>query len=422
MAKLKGVILGVENVLMKVGDIEPQAAILEETKRLVRFLQSQQVEIVVLTNRNWFVTGTGAQKIPLRDFIKQTWGVDLTWHLCAQGGIPAKQTAASIEFVRNQRGWRANETLFVGNTLNDMRAAVNGKVLLLNAQWYQETIPYGFPCETPKEVARFIDTFCFRNEFWYFRIEDGPIRVYSLAPFSTIYDRFPEETYYSQDFLANVKNELAEDEDFWAKLLSTSTYFDGVYDGVDYITAYPKHEIGQYQKVLVRPMTKFAHCFRTRYVPDLVYRHTTAPKSQYNRATVTHTTQLNTIHIKSRPHRMEGNGKLKQYASSPIKAGSKVMLIDDVCTQGFSFEAARIYLNRAGAEVVSVSFLKAFRHGYESLRKAILPRGAFSPNTVTDMVLGKNYSLTGHIVDVDAATKLKQRLVKYKNWDWPAGI
>ena len=421
MAKLKGVILGVENVLMKVGDIEPQTAILEETGRLVRFLQSQRVEIVVLTNRNWVVTSDGAKKIPLQDFIKRIWGVDLIWHLCAQGGMPAKQTAASIELVRNKRGWRANETLFVGNTENDMRAAVNGKVLLLNAQWYQKTMPYGFPCETPKEVARFIDIFCFRDDFWYFRVEDGPIRVYSLAPFSTIYDRFPEETYYSKDFLANVKNELADDEDFWAKLLSTSTYFDGVYATVDYITAYPKHEAGQYQQVLVRPMTKFAQCFRKSYITDLITRHTTALKAQFNRPVVNHVTQLNSIHIHQNPHRIS-NEQLKQYANFPAGTGKKVLVIDDVCTQGFSFEAARIYLNRAGAEVVCVSFLKAFRHGYESLNKAILPRGAFRPNTVTDMALGKIYSLNGHIVDPDAASKLKQRLVKYQNWDWPAGI
>ena len=118
----------------------------------------------------------------------------------ASHALPAKQSADSIQYVREQMGWEANETLFIGNTDVDMQASVNGKILLLNAQWYEKQMDYGFSFDTPKEVARFIDTFCFRDHFWYFKIEDGPLRVYSLAPLSTFYN---ELAYYSNDFLKN---------------------------------------------------------------------------------------------------------------------------------------------------------------------------------------------------------------------------
>jgi hypothetical protein len=417
MAKLKGVIFGVENVLIKPGEAKPHIDTLRETGRLVRFLEAQGVESVVLSNHRWVVRNGTIEK-PLQDEIQRSWGVDLTWYQCGKDGVPYKQTDDSIKYVRDQRGWQANEVLFIGNTDADMQSAVNGRILLLNAQWYETTMDYGFPCDTPKEVARFIDTFCFRDQFWYFRIEDGPIQVYSIAPLSTFYE---ESKFYSNHFLLHVKNGYAHDEDFWAKLLATSTYFDGIYDSVNYITAYPKHEAGQYPKVLVRPMTKFAKCFRKSYLPDLVTRHITAMKSQFNRSTVTHTTQLNTIQLQRRPHRIVKD-QPRQYASFPIKKGSVVLVIDDVCTKGMSFEAARTYLNHVGAQVVCVSFLKALAHSYEALDKVVLPNGAFSPNTITGLTRGKTYGLSSHIVDSDAPAKLAQRLMKYKNWEWPTGI
>ena len=418
MAKLKGVIFGVENVLIKPGDIRPHIPTLEETGRLVRFLNSQGVESVVLTNRDWYVDTTPFDRKPLKDFIRDLWGVDLTWYQCGQGGVPAKQTADSIKYVRDQRGWQPNETLLVGNTDIDMQAAVNGKILLLNAHWYENTMDYGFPCETPKEVARFIDIFCFRDQFWYFKIEDGPLQVYSLAPLGSFYE---ESKYYSNNFLANVKDQLAHDEEFWARLLLTSTYFDGIYETVDYIAAYPKHEAGKHPQVLIGPMAKFGHCFRARCLTDLLRRHTTALKSQFNRSTVTHTTQLNSINLERHPNRIS-KGQPKQYKNFPIDSSSTVLVIDDVCTKGMSFEAARMYLNKVGARVICVSFLKALKHDYEALASVMLPHGVFGPNNVVTMTRGKTYRLGEHIIDSAAATKLDQRLRNYKNWEWPIGI
>src|SRR5581483_11862066 len=144
MAHLKGVIFGVENVLIKPGDVAPHIATLEETGKLVQFLKSKGVESIVMTNRSWEATKKDGTKRPLQEAIKSYWGVDLRWFQCGKDGIPAKQSADSIQHVREQMGWEANETLFIGNTDVDMQASVNGKILLLNAQWYEKQMDYGF--------------------------------------------------------------------------------------------------------------------------------------------------------------------------------------------------------------------------------------------------------------------------------------
>lgn len=416
MAKLKGVIFGIENVLVKKGAVEPNIGTLNETGRLVRYLQSKGVESVVMSNQRWVMTDTETQtKIPLQEAIEDEWGVELKWFQCARNGVPAKQSAESIAFIRDQMGWDANETLFIGNSEIDMQAAVNGSILLLNAEWYESQIEYGFGFKTPKEVARFIDTFCFREHFWYFTIDDGPLKVYSLAPLGSFYDEYK---YYSNDFLNNVKNRYMEDEDFWTKFLCTSMYFSGLYEGVNYITAYPKHKKNEYQKFLVAPMTTFAKCFRSSYIPDLIIRHTTAMKSQFNRDKACHHNQINTICLNNRPNRIV-KGEPRAYANFPIKKGKTILLIDDVCTKGYSLEAARAYLSKTGANVICVSFLKAMKNDYDSLVSVNIPNGVFTRNSIKNTLHTHVYSMSKHVVDMDAPLELTERLKRYKQWEWP---
>jgi hypothetical protein len=419
MAKLKGVIFGVENVLAREGQRLPHKAILAETGRLVRFMKSKGVESVVMTNMEWSVTTPETQgSRPLQDVIEEEWGVKLYWFQCAKGDVPAKQSAESIKYVRDKMGWKVNETLFVGNTVSDMQASVNGKILLLNAEWYDNNMEYGFGFESPREVARFIDTFCFRDHLWYFKIEAPPLRVYSLAPLGSFYD---ELKYYSKDFIENVKNELGQDEEFWTRFLCTSMYFSGIYEDVNYITAYPKHDKGNYPEVLVKPMTTFAKCFRKTYIPDLLKRHTTAIKSQFNRSTVNHENQLNTVCLNANPYRIV-NGVAKPYANFPVKRGKSVLVIDDVCTKGMSFEAARSLLTKIGAPVICVSFLKALKHDYEALGPVSLPKDPFVKHSVASVTKKKLFTWRDHICDAAAPAELTERLKRYQKWDWPTGI
>lgn len=420
MAELKGVIFGWDNVLVAMGKIAPHAPTLEEIGKLVRFLTKNGVEILVVTNKKYIVKDevTG-EETPAKDYFEKAWGVMIDWHLCGQNGGAGKQSHAGFQAVLDAKGWKANNAVFVGNSAADMQAAVNNKLLLLTAKWYpdtKETTPYGFHFKEPKGVARFIDVFCLRGHHWYYTINDGPIEVYTLAPLGNY---FAESKYYSDDFIKNVKDELALDDEFWARFLSTSMYFSGVYEKVDYITAYPKHKLEQWPAFLVKPMDTFAKSFNKRYIPDLIQRHTTAVKSQFNRDSVTHTNQLNTINLRQLPTRIV-KGENKPYAKFPIDEGKTVLVIDDVCTKGMSFEAARLYLNGLGIRVVSVAFLKARNHAYASLKSAKLPFGAFGHNKVTELTPGKSYGYNEHIIDTAATGELTKRLQRYQKWDWPS--
>src|SRR5262249_34645580 len=137
-------------------------------------------------------------------------------------------------------------------------------------------------------------------------------------------------------FIVAVKKELGDDGDFWAKYLCTSMYFSGLYQSVNYVAPYPKHVRGDYPELLVEPMTAFWKCFRKNYLSDLIVRHADAPESKRNRDTATHAQQLNTIHLRPDPLKI---GE-ERYKRSPLSAGKTVMVVDDICTQGFSFEAA----------------------------------------------------------------------------------
>ncbi len=417
MATLKGVIFGVEDVLIQRGKLAPQVAILAETGKLIRFLKSRGIDSAVLTNQSWNVqTNSGTQS--LQQFVETRWGVKLNWYQCAKDGMPPKQSAESIAHVRNQKGWNANETLFVGNSEVDMQAAVNGKILLLNAHWYDHNMDYGFAFDSPKEVARFVDTFCLREHLWYFQIDDPPIRSYALAPLGSY---FNETKYYSEDFLKNVKRELGEDQEFWVKFLCTGMYFSGVYEEVDYISPYPKHQAGEYPEILTTALTTFAKCFRTAYIPNLIDRHTTALKSQFNRNFVKHDNQLDTIRLNPTPERWV-KGSPRVYKNFPIKKGKSVLVIDDVCTKGMSFEGARAYLSAVGANVISVSFLKALNHDYEALNTVRLPNGPFRKNKGIKTSVARVYSFVEHVTDRQAPAELTDRLRQYQNWDWPDGL
>ena len=419
MGKLKGVIFGWDNVLVAMGKLAPHKPILQEIGKLVHFLTKRGVEIVVVTNKQYVVKDEQTGKeTPSKDYFENAWGVKIDWHLCGQNGGAGKQSHAGFQAVLDEKGWKANNTVFVGNSTADMQSAVNNKVLLLTAKWYPdtpETTEYGFHFDEPKGIARFIDVFCMRGNYWYYQFSDGPIEVYTLAPLGNY---FVESKYYSDDFMKNVKEEQALDEEYWAKFLSTSMYFSGVYEAVDYITAYPKHRAGEHPKFLVGPMDTFAKSFNKRYIPDLIERHTTATKSQFNRATVTHTNQLNTIRLCQLPTRIV-KGEMKQYAKFPIGEGKTVLVIDDVCTKGMSFEAARVYLNGLGIRVISVAFLKARNHGYEALTAATLPSGVFGNNKVAELTRGKTYGYNEHIVDANTIAELTGRLKRYQSWDWP---
>src|SRR3954447_945045 len=124
MARLKGVIFGVENVLGRQGTANWDEGVLAETGRLIGFLKARGIEAAVISNRNWSVTShdTG-QKLPLQEVLEERWGMRLHWFT---GGVDVnyKQRGDALAGLLRKLGWQPNEAFFVGNSDVDMQSAI----------------------------------------------------------------------------------------------------------------------------------------------------------------------------------------------------------------------------------------------------------------------------------------------------------
>src|SRR4051812_16657815 len=118
MAKIKGVIFGFDNVLVPEGKFSPHQALLIECGKLVRFLQKNGVEIVVLTNHEYRV-GNDTKRVPAKQYFDSAWSVNLDWRVCGQNGAAGKQSAEGLGSILKSKGWKTNETVYVGNSDTD---------------------------------------------------------------------------------------------------------------------------------------------------------------------------------------------------------------------------------------------------------------------------------------------------------------
>lgn len=404
--KLRGVILSIEDTLVPNGKLDE--AVFAEVTKLIFYLKSKSIDFVVFTNRDWRFNGT-----PLEPVLKEKWGDFVYLSSLNDTNVPPKPRAEATRYVLEKMGWQANETVYIGASENDMRTAVNGGLLFLRATWYANKTDYGFEFATPKDIAKFIDTFCLREHLWSHSIVDGNFEYYALAPFSTMR---AEYTLYSADARAAAKQGLGH-PDFWVGALVTSLYFSGIYQGINYIAVYPGHRPGSGNDVMSEAMSIFGKCFRITFLPDLIIRHTQSTQSHTARQRgqeVDHANQLNTIRLNPTPARTA----TKNYVSSPLKAGKTVLLIDDICTRGFSIEAARAYIEQTGARVILASWLKTINTNISVLA----PFATFDPYRPTRFEhapILKEHQYHANLTDHLAPEELTRQFGAYTNWDWP---
>ncbi|MFL1502671.1 HAD hydrolase-like protein [Pseudomonas sp. S191] len=409
MAKLKGVILSVEDVLVQQG--LGDALVFSEVTKLIKYLKGTGTQFVVMTNRRWTV-GDGSRL--LVDALKEMWG-EFTY-LCrsTDSKIPAKPRAEATEYVLNLMGWKSNEVLYIGASESDMQTAVNGGLLFLRATWYANKTDYGFEFDAPKDIARFIDVFCFRDHLWCHEIHDGNFEYYALAPFSTMK---AEYTLYSEDARKAAKQGLGH-PDFWVGAIVSSLYFSGIQNRINYITVYPGHKAGSGNVVMNDAMAIFGKCFRKNYLPDLIVRHTTAQKSQTARnqgIPLDHLNQLNTIMLNKAPLKTSS----VRYKSPPLGKGKSVLLIDDICTRGYSLEAARTFVEKTGAKAILVSWLKTINTDIVELAP-FEKFDPYKPAVFSTQRARKTHSYHENIVDHLAPGELSEIFAHYKDWEWPA--
>jgi len=412
--KLRGVILGIDGVLAVSGSRNQE--IYKEMKRLVRFMLSKGLQPVVLANRDWSVTKGDGTVIRLEDEIRSRW-FDFPWFVMNRMGLPHKPSSDSINYVLNQMGWDPTETVYVGNTDDDMRTAVNGNVLFLNGTWFGKRTDYGFEFSSPRDIARFIDIFCLREHLWHFCINEQGLEYYALAPYSTYKQEFAA---YSTDAKQAAKWGAGH-PDFWTKYLFSTIYFSELHKRIDYVAVYPGHEAGFGNPIMEEPTLAFTKCFRKSYLRDLVVRHTPSRKSSFARVAgqpIDHLNQLNTLVLTRYPLRGTGD---KRYVRSPLTDGKTVLIVDDICTNGYSLEAARSFLEQTGVRVICLSWLKTINTNYQKLEQ-VAPFSPFEASHFNQIPPIRSFPYHNFVVDPYAPEEIDQKLSSYDNWNWPDGI
>jgi hypothetical protein len=411
MLKLKAVIFGLRDVILHKGQLDSKLWL--ELGRLLQLIQSRGITPVFLANRPWAFVDKDGNSTDAEAVITAQWG-NFPWYVANRDNLPRKPTKEATAHILEEHGWRPEEVIYVGNTEDDMRTAVNGGLLFLNAKWHADANQYGFDFETPKAIGRFIDVFCTRDSLWYFKIEDGPLRVYAMGLFSS-YDQAART--YTDDAKSAAKFGGGT-VPFWKQYLVSTLYLSGICSEFDYLAPYPGHSTTSGVPVTHDDMVTLTKCFRTTYLPDLVVRHKTALKSQHARQqgkVLDVRNQLETIRPTRLPLR---GGSGKRYKSSPLGRGKTVLVLDDILTEGYSLDAARNFIQQTGARVILVAWLKTLNRPY--YRHELAARfDPYSPQSFSCVPQARTYDYSAHIVDRNAPKDIGASLEAYKKWDWP---
>lgn len=407
---LKLVLLSVDGTF---SDAERRSSkkIRSDLARLARQLHDRGVRTAIWSNRSWTIGNKS-----LHEHLSDLAGVPISAHGVKVDGMPSRRQAGAVLPVLATYGVKKHETILVGSTDEDMRAGVNNGLLHIRSDWHGKQSGYGFSVQTVEEFARFCFVFALRQHPLFWRIEEGPLKIYTAGPFSTMNEAY---ALFGTDARAAAKFGAGH-PDFWFYLTISTLYFAGILEGVNYICLYPGHDT-----VHERPsedsmggvLTRLAKCFRMGFYDDVIVRHVPVPKSQFTPAAKRRfTTQINSIHLNRYPHK-----NLSPNANrGPLQLNDKtVLVVDDFCTSGRSLEAARAYLNSAGADVRLFSWLKTINTSYCQIRPPVVLR-PFEPNELTDEPHHLNHSYNSGIYDTDAPAELAQVFGLYNGWNWGA--
>lgn len=418
MAQLKGAILSLRGVLAGTGPIDP--TLYAETLKLLRYLKQRGVTPVFATNHDWKLT-QGSRQSRFQDVLESSVGA-VKFYIAEHGTMEWKPRAGAVNSILSDCGWNNREVIYIGHSDDDMKTASNGNVMFLNALWHGQQNTYGFQFNSPLDVARFVDCLCLGLNNWFWALEQGRVRAYAMAPFSTFGSGYPAAHTYSQSARDTAKSG-AGDATFWGRLLAARVYFSGLVDEIDFITSYPGHRPNSPPTVVAEPLSVLAGSLRKKYLPDLIVRHAQAQKSQAARNAqrpVGVENQLNTIHLNARPLKRIGG---EPYKNSPLRTGKTVLVVDDFCTQGNSLEAARLFIEATGARSIGLSWLKTINRDYNAVINQFAIQNPYIPVSQSlSHVPVVAHSFHGAIVDPTATSDLDDLHRRYATWRWPASI
>lgn len=328
--------------------------------KLIKFLSTRNIKVIIHSNTYWYVGNNEDQS--LANYFESKTTQDIPYYNSINyPNMPKKPRADAIPFILKNENLQPNEVIYIGANENDWKACINSKILFIKATWIlnNKDIKYGLYFEDIPALARFIDICCIQaNQKDMYHYKDNHIDLYTLSPFSTLKPQLAQYSASARSTAKQLENESLPD--FWLMLLISKIYFSGLYLQIKNIIAFPGHKIGSGNEVMDEALDIFSKCFRITYLPNALIRHTQSTKSQHarnngNKALLNIYNHLNTITLNYKPKKGLYGDKYKNDYSY---RGQTTLLIDDIVTEGYSFDAAKLLLEAAGAKVICLAWLK----------------------------------------------------------------
>jgi hypothetical protein len=400
---LKLVLISPSGTLVKDGKLH--APLVSELCAAIGRLHKAGVRTAVWSNRSWTVN----QTTPMQDYLSAKAGVPVECVGAGTHGFPARRRAGSLTPLLQHFSVARHEVILVGNSDEDLKAGVNNDLLLLRPDWYPSGSEYGFSVKSIAELERFCMIFGVRQHPIYWSIQDKGLRVFAMGPYSTKIQAYAG---FGVDAFRAAKHEQGSLE-FWHRLVVSGLYFSALTSQFDYIASYPGHASGLKVRAIDEVMTSLGKCFRQTFFPDLIVRHASSIKSAYaNPSEKTFCNQLNTIRLNAHPHPWGQSTARK----SPIGLNGKtVLIVDDICTNGRSLEAARAYIESTGGTALLFAWLKTINSNFLRLNPSPTLK-PFASNSVATEPAFESYSYAQGIIDSNAPAEIATLLDAYKAW------
>lgn len=342
---VKAIVLDVSGTLIH----EETGAVVAGVPEMIAALRQLQLHIVAVSNK--------APTVSLEPL-----GVHEHELLDSTSAGGTKGTKHFVAAVCTRLDVQPNEILYLGDSDNDMREAVNNSVIFFLAAWSNPDYPYGIPVATPQLFVQIVETFFRKEHLWYYRIDDQdgagrPVIVRALLD-----PDLAQDTGIKRLLKQKIDGQFSPaftTSTFLSLHLLASVYGEGLHllgkpGKPNLWCIYPGHDRTQ-TGVLTEFARIAARLFRKRYEPEVIVRHQPAIKSAYaraNRTPPTITNQLTTIH-------------LAPTLRSRIR-GRTILLFDDFTTYAHSFETARNFFLTAGAERVVAIAVGKYRAPYQA--------------------------------------------------------
>lgn len=402
---LRLVLVSVEGTIAADGAMRNDVA--AQIAALAHELHGHGVSVALWSNKKWMVNKT----TPLEQHMSSLAGVPIKIHGVSNDSSPARRTKNSALPILAKYGVAVHETVLVGGMNDDMIAGVNSGLLLIRPNWYGVHTDYGFPVDTVSELRRFLLLFALRQHPIFWRINAHSVDASAGGPFSTMIAAYAD---FGDAAKMAAKHGTGR-KDFWFYFIVASLYFGGLVHDVDCICSYPGHGIGPpspMKQELHATLTRLGRCFNKPYYADLIVRHTLAVKSQtVPTAARRFLPQLNTIRLNKHPHKNLGASS----KSAINLKGKRVLVVDDFCTSGRSLEAARAFLQAAGATMRSFCWLKTINMAYERMIP-LPPFDPFSAQTFANEPASAQHTYQAAIVAPHAPGEISTIYRQYLTW------